>query len=213
MSETAPNPTLPIPALIDAAFGLIAERGWLGLSLAEAASRAGIDPETARTRLPDRGAFLAGFVELADRAALEGALIDGPVRDRLFDIVMRRIDFLQARRPGVLALLRDLPGDPASGLSLVRASRRAMGAMLDAIGIDASGLRGQLRIHGMGLLWLATLHAWKSDESEDLAATMAALDKAITRAGQAERSLADLCSGKPRGWRKEAEAALEMSNE
>ena len=200
-------------ALVNAAIGLIAEHGWLGLSLAEAASHAGIEPAAARASLPDRGALLARFAELADAAALDGALVDGPLRDRLFDIVMRRIDFLQARRAGVLALLRDLPGDPVSALSLARASRRGMGAMLDAIGIDTSGLRGQLRIHGMGLLWFATLHAWKGDESDDLSATMAALDKAITRAGQAERSLADLCIGGRRGRVDDEDAAPAMSGE
>jgi ubiquinone biosynthesis protein COQ9 len=200
-------------ALVNAALGLIAERGWLGLSLAEAAQRAGIAPADARACLPDRGALLARFVELADAAALDGALVDGPMRDRLFDIVMRRIDFLQARRLGVIALLRDLPGDPASALSLACASRRAMAAMLDAIGIETSGLRGQLRIHGMGLLWLATLHAWKNDDSDDLSATMAALDKAITRAGQAERSLSDLCGGAFRARRGAENPAAATSDE
>ena len=179
-------------ALITAAFALMAERGWFGLSLADAARQAGIEPSVARARLPDRCALLARFGRLADQAALEGAITDGPVRDRIFDIVMRRIDFLQAHRAGVTALLRDLPTDPASALFLAHASRRSMQWMLEGVGITASGLRGQLRVHGMGLLWLATMQAWKSDESEDLSATMAALDKALNRAEQAENTLADL---------------------
>jgi ubiquinone biosynthesis protein COQ9 len=208
MSETDPD-----LALIDAGLGLIAERGWLGLSLTEAAARAGIDAQTARARLPDRAAFLARFAALADRTAREGALTEGPVRDRLFDIVMRRIDFLQTRRAGVLALLRDLPGDPASAVQLACAVRRSMAAMLDAVGLGAAGLRGHLRVHGMGLLWLAALHAWRHDPSDDLAATMAALDKAITRAGQAERSLADLCGGRRRRRHDDGDAFPEMPDE
>jgi len=178
--------------LIDSAFALIAERGWFGLSLGEAARNAGFEPAEARARMPDRGAMLACFGKLADQAALDGALTDGPVRDRLFDIVMRRIDFLQARRAGMLALLQGLQNDPASALFLATALRSSMRQMLDAVGVQTSGLRGHLRVHGMALLWLATVRAWKDDTSEDLSQTMAALDTALTRAGQAENTMSDL---------------------
>jgi len=190
--------------LIDAAFALIAERGWFGLSLGDAARNVGIDPAEARTRLPDRCALLRCFGRLADQAALEGALIDGPVRDRLFDIVMRRIDFLQARRVGVLALLHGLQSDPASALCLATASRHSMAGMLKACWIETGGLRGHLRVHGMGLLWLATVRAWQGDTSDDLSHTMAALDKALTRAAQAENTMSDLL-----GRRSAAHSELE----
>ena len=39
--------------LIDSAFALIAERGWFGLSLGEAARNAGFEPAEARARMPD----------------------------------------------------------------------------------------------------------------------------------------------------------------
>ncbi len=179
-------------ALITAAFSLIAERGWHGLSLADAARKAGLSHATARAALPDRCALLTRFGRLADQAALEGALTEGPVRDRIFDVVMRRIDFLQSHRPGVLALLRDLPSDPASALVVTVGLRRSMRWLLDGCGIETSGLRGHLRVHGMGLIWLATVRAWREDGSEDLSTTMAALDRALSRAGQAENTLADL---------------------
>jgi ubiquinone biosynthesis protein COQ9 len=178
--------------LIASAFTLIAERGWRGLSLAEAARRAGLEPAKVRARFPDRCALLARFGTLADRAALTGALTDGPVRDRLFDIVMRRIDFLQAHRDGVKALLRELPADPLTALFLAQASLRSMAWLLDGVGVEIGGLRGALRVQGMQLVWLATVRAWQGDDSEDLAATMAALDQALTRAGQAENTLADI---------------------
>jgi len=48
----------------------------------------------------------------------------------------------------------------------------------------------------MHILWLATLRAWAKDETEDLAATMSALDAALTRAGQAEATMADILGRK-----------------
>ena len=93
---------------------------------------------------------------------------EGPVRDRLFDLLMRRIDALQAQRAGVLALLRALPADPATALLLTLATRRSMRWMLEAVGIPTRGVRGELRVKGMVGAWLWTIRAWRTDESEDL---------------------------------------------
>ena len=115
--------------------------------------------------------------------------MQGPVRDRLFDMLMRRFDVMQAHRPGVLALLRALSADPGMALLLALATRRSMRWMLDAAGFDTSGLNGELHTRGLVGVWLWAVRAWRSDESADLAATMAALDKALNRAEEAARWL------------------------
>jgi ubiquinone biosynthesis protein COQ9 len=183
-------------ALITAAFTLIAEDGWRRLSVAKAARRAGVDLAAARGRFPGKISVLMRFGTMADKAALTGALTDGPVRDRIFDIVMRRIDVMQAHRPGVQALLRELPRDPLTALALGAASLRSMAWMLEGVGLTTAGLRGQLRVQGMLALWLATLRAWDRDQSEDLSATMAALDQALDRAAQAEATMAEMPCGR-----------------
>ena len=123
------------------------------------------------------------------------------MRDRLFDLLMRRIDALQAHRAGVLALLRALPADPPTALLLALATRRSMRWMLEAAGIPTRGIHGELRVKGLVAVWLWTIRAWRADDNEDLAATMAALDAALRRAEQAAGWL---------GWRApEAEAPPE----
>lgn len=179
-------------ALLAAAFAMIAERGWRAFSLAEAARRADLSPAILRGRYPDRLSVLMRFGRLADQAALQGALTEGPVRDRIFDVVMRRIDSLQTHRAGVLALFRDLPFDPLTALALARATQHSMAWLLDGVAVPITGLSGALRTRGMLALWLYTVRAWQTDESEDLSATMAALDRGLDRAAQAEGSLSDI---------------------
>jgi hypothetical protein len=55
---------------------------------------------------------------------------------------------------------------------------------LEAAGISASGLKGALRLKGLLAIYVAGLRVFANDESEDLAKTMAEVDK---RLGQAER--------------------------
>jgi hypothetical protein len=180
-------------ALIAAAFQVIAERGWGRLSVADAARSGGLPLARARERFPNRAAVLLRFGRLADQAGLAETPADGTTRDKLFDLLMRRIDAVQAHRAGVLALLHDLPAHPATALMLALANRRSMRWMLGAAGVPTVGINGELRVKGLLAVWLWTIRTWRTDDSTDLSATMAALDAALQRA---ERAAAWL------GWRQ-----------
>ena len=168
--------------LTDAAFALAAERGWRAASPAAAARHAGLPLDRARARFSNRHAILLHLGRIADQAALADITEEGSVRDRLFDLLMRRIDVFQTRRAGVLALLRALPTEPATAALLTCATERSMAWMLEAAGVSATGLRGALRVRGLLAVWLWTMRAWQTDESPDLTVTMAALDSALARA-------------------------------
>jgi len=177
-------------ALIDAVFGLAGREGWPAVSVARAAREAGLDLSRARLRRPGKRAALLLFGAIADEAMLRDVPTDGLTRDTLFDLLMRRIDVLQARRAGVLALFDALPFDPMTAAWLACLSRRSMAWALEAAGLSAEGVAGQLRTKGLLAVWLWTVRAWRNDASPDLTATMAALDAALRRAEQAALSLA-----------------------
>lgn len=169
-------------ALIGAAFARAAEVGWNRVSVPAVARTAGLDLAQARERFPARAAILLRFGRLADQAALTQAPAEGTVRDRLFYLLMQRIDVLQSHRAGVLALMRALPGRPPAVLLLACATRRSMRWLLGAAGVSTAGLRGELRVKGLCAVWLCAMRAWQRDETEDMSVTMAAVDTALQRA-------------------------------
>ncbi len=171
-------------ALVKSAFILCGEKGWRNVSAAAAAREAGLDFARARSRFPGHGSILRRFGALADGFALTGALTEGTVKDRLFDILLRRFDFLQAHRAGVVALLRGLPLEPGLAAWLACEDLRSMGWILEAAGVSAAGFGGEIRKRGLAAVWAWGLRAWLGDESEDLSATMAAVDVALARADQ-----------------------------
>jgi ubiquinone biosynthesis protein COQ9 len=178
-------------ALVTAVLAEAGLRGWRATSVVEASREAGLDLAHVRTRFPSKLKVLQQFGTMADQAALTDASSTGVVKDRLFDMIMRRIDVLQAHRAGVLAVLDAAGLDPGLGLLLGRLSARSMAWLLEGAGLSAAGLRGVLRAQGLLGVWLWTVRAWREDESADLAATMTALDKALDRAGQLARSIGD----------------------
>ncbi|WP_446926498.1 hypothetical protein, partial [Klebsiella pneumoniae] len=76
--------------------------------LVEVAEASGVPLTEVYRQYPSKQALLAGVSRMIDETVLaEGAPdpADSP-RDRLFDLMMRRFDALNAQREGVRALLR-----------------------------------------------------------------------------------------------------------
>jgi len=183
------KPTDPKAALREALLRRTAAGGWRDLSYAEIAKEAGLSLAAAYQAYPSKAAILTGIGRDIDSrvfAGLEGDPLEGSAKDRLFDLLMRRFDALNQHREAFAALAKDLPRTPGEGFALLCQLRSSLVNMLEAAGISASGLRGALRIEGLGAIYAAALRVWFKDESADLSKTMAELDK---RLSQAERCI------------------------
>lgn len=180
--------------LVTGLWQVVAAHGWPGLTMRRVAAASGIDPAEIRRRCPTPCDLLALHGRVVDQLVLEGTAPDeapdaNTPRDRVFDVLMRRIDALQPHRAGILRLLDDLRQDPLLGLVLLAALPRSMAWMLEAAALGTGGLAGLARAKGLTAVWLATLRAWVEDDSADLGQTMAALDRALDRAEQVARML------------------------
>jgi AcrR family transcriptional regulator len=176
--------------IIDATMELIAGRGWRNLALADIAAATGLSLAQLYAVFPSKLAVLDAFERRVNEQTLSGEVgADETIRDRLFDLVMRRLDALAPHKPAIRALLRDLPRDPSVALCAGPRFLNAMRWMAESAGVETGGLGGILRVKGLAAVYLATLRAWLSDDSADNAKTMAALDRALKQAEFFARSL------------------------
>lgn len=167
-----------------AALRLAAERGWQRLSLRDIAEGAGVGDTELRRQYACKMAILLSHARTIESQAAELEppfdAEDSP-RDRLFEMLMQRIDLLAPQRAAIAAILRDLPRDPLGLIAAAPEVLRLMAGILDAAGLPARGPFGMLRGKGLALIWFATLRVWATDESPDHARTMAALDGYLRR--------------------------------
>lgn len=176
--------------IIDATMELIAGRGWRTLSLADIAAATGLTLAQLYAVFPSKRAVLAAFERRLNERTLTGAAsTEESIRDRLFELVMRRLDALAPHKAAVRALVRDLPWDPAVALCGGPRFMNAMRWMAESAGVETGGIAGMLRVKGVAAVYLATLRAWLTDDSADNAKTMAALDRALKQAEFFARSL------------------------
>lgn len=169
--------------IVDAAMALAAERGWRGLSLAEVAARAEVSLADLVDAFPSRSSILDAYGRRIDERMLAGGHeTEGPVRDRLFDVLMRRFEAMAPDRRALAAILRDGGIDPLAALCGLRRFGRSMALTLEAAGLSSEGLAGLARIEALSIVALYAFRVFLDDDSADLSRTMAALDSALRRA-------------------------------
>jgi AcrR family transcriptional regulator len=173
-------------AALEAFLGLVAEKGCADVALRDVAARAGLGLAELYRRYPDKVALVAGFLARIDAEVIAGTPAtrdpEETVRDRLFDVLMRRFDALRPHRAAVQAIRRAGLRDPLLALSLGPAVRRSMAAMLEAAGVPSDGVPGALRQSGLLVIYHAVSQVFERDETTDSSKTMAALDSRLKRA-------------------------------
>ena len=186
--QNAPDPD---PRLIDAFWRVVAERGFHGVTFRLLSEASGESLEALRGALLNPLAILAAHGRAVDRAVLSGtASAPGdPVRDRIFDLLMRRFDVLAPHREGVLRLMSDARRGPLLALTLAPGLLASMAWMLEGAEVDTSGVAGKLRVQGLAAVWVQASRAWAEDDSADLGPTMSALDRALDRAERVARTI------------------------
>ena len=166
---------------------LAAEKPWAEISISDIAQRGGVSLADFRDLFPSKGAILAAYSKGIDAKVLAADskdLADEPAKERLFDVLMRRLDAMAPHRAGLQGVMAWARRDPLALAALNQVALNSMRFMLEAAGIDSEGALGSLKLQGLVLAWTKVLDVWFEDDDAGLAATMAALDKQLTRGGQ-----------------------------
>lgn len=174
---------------------LLAENPIEQIGLADIAAEAGVSLAELRGEFSSPLGIYAAHIKSIDRAVLTADLSDmaeEPPRERLFDVLMRRLEAMAPHREAVRSLLRSARRNPPLALALNRFAIRSQQWMLTAAGINASGPRGMVRAQGLALLFGSVVREWTLDDDAGLARTMAALDRALARGQRFSGFLDDL---------------------
>lgn len=179
-TETAPADLLVV------AFDLVAERGWAGFSMGALAHRTGVPLVDVYRHLPRREVLFIRLSRRVDEAMLSfdpSDLAGLPPRDRIFELLMRRLDALAPFKAGLTGLARPGRQPLEPQVILIGGCRfdRSMAWLQEAAELGSSGLRARARRALLAVAYARTLQTWFRDETADLAKTMAELDKQLRR--------------------------------
>jgi AcrR family transcriptional regulator len=181
---------------IAAFLSLLAEQPYDQIGMAQIATEAKLSLADLRAEFASTLAILAAHIKEVDRQVLAGAdkdMDEESPRERLFDVLMRRLDILEPHKEAVRSLVRSASRNPGLALALNGLSVRSQQWMLTAAGITAAGPKGVLRAQGLALLYASVLRTWVNDDDEGHAKTLAALDRELARGQRFAGLLDELC--------------------
>ncbi len=170
--------------IIMTALSLAGSQGWEYVTLKDVARAAEISMSDLYELIDDKNDILILLGRMIDKRVMEGASVQAEVspKEALFDLLMDRYEILNDYRDGLIAILDSFKYDPKQILLSSPHLCRSMSWMLEASGIETTGIKGMLKITGLTGLYIKVLKVWMKDESSDLSAVMAALDKDLSRA-------------------------------
>jgi AcrR family transcriptional regulator len=171
-------------AIVEATMKLAAERRFEDITIRDIAAEAGISLADFRDAFPSKGAVLAAFSRDIDRKVLSvplGELSGSSPRDRLFDVLMRRLDAMAPYRDSLRGISAWLRRDPAALIEMNRLALNSLRFMLEAAEIDSDGPAAAIKLQGLALAWSRVFQIWLDDAPPDFSKTMAALDRELTR--------------------------------
>ena len=183
MSDSSANRKKIIEALLT----LLADQPIERIGLGDIATSAGVSLADLRGEFSSVLSIVAAHMKEIDQQVLGSDMSDmseEPVRERLFDILMKRLEAHAPHKAAIRSLLKSSLRNPPLAFALNSFAARSMSWMMTAAGISTAGPRGVVRAQALTLLYAKVVATWAEDDDPGLAKTMSALDRELARGQQ-----------------------------
>ena len=144
-------------AIVDALIKLAAGQRFEDITITDICAEAKVSLAEFRDFFPSKGAVLGGFSRRIDRAVLQHSgeeNVDENAKERLFDVLMRRLEAMAPYRDALREVTQYLRRDPMAALAFNQALVNSMRFMLEAAGIAHESAAGACE-QAMGLAGIA----------------------------------------------------------
>lgn len=182
--------------IIEAFMDLLGEWPFEQIDFNDIAARAGVSLADVRGEFGSKLAILAAYIKDIDREVLasdRSDMADEPARERLFDVLMRRLEALEPYKDAIRSLLRSARSNPGLAAALNNMAVRSQQWMLAAADAPSAGTVGLIRAQGLSLMFAQVLGTFVDDDDPGHARTMARLDRALSRGEWWANALDNVC--------------------
>jgi ubiquinone biosynthesis protein COQ9 len=165
-----------------AAFALAERRSWHEITMAAIAEQSGLSIAAMMRDVPSKAAILRDFSRDIDWAMLlvfEKYPAEGEAHDRLFDVIIKRLEIMQPYRPVIGSVMKRRIGDPGEAAVMLQSVAVTVGWIAAAAKVEEEPAWQSLGRLGLGRAYVKALAAWIGDDDPGLSRTMAALDRAL----------------------------------
>jgi AcrR family transcriptional regulator len=164
-----------------AAFALAERMAWNKIGMGAIARQAELSLPQLLQHAPSKAAIIEDFARDIDQAMLlvfEKHPAEGEAHDRLFDVMLKRLEILAPYKYVVESILKGMRAEPTESLRLVQSATDSVSWMISAARVEEEpAWQGYGRL-GLLRLYLRILPIWTKDDA-GMARSMAALDRGL----------------------------------
>ena len=165
-------------------FGKIASDGWQSIDLEKLSHECDFDVLNVTGGFRNKIDLLVAFSAFIDTTVNQSIDVDLkddqiPIRERLLEALLIRFEALAPYKAGVTKLMKTFPPNPTFVVIGSKSLKLSMEATLTAVGLEAKGIQGAIRVKGLCMIFMSGVCAWAKDNSEDLSATTRILDERL----------------------------------
>jgi ubiquinone biosynthesis protein COQ9 len=165
-----------------AAFALAERKPWHEITMCAIAQQSGLSITAIMRNVASKAAILRDFSRDIDGAMLlvfEKYPPEGEAHDRLFDVIIKRLEIMHPYRPVVGSVLKRRIGDPGEAAVMLQSVAITVGWIAAAAKVEEEPAWQSWGRIGLGRAYIKAVTAWAGDDDPGLSRTMAALDRAL----------------------------------
>lgn len=167
-------------------FTLLEDKDWIALTLNDVATHLNISLEEMHhfaTSKEDLLTVMISYIEEQTLKHIDQDLITEKTskEDQLFDSLFARFEAATPHKKPIANLKNTFQGNPTLAFNTIPQFIEAVKRLAALSDIHFTGPLGALQLRGFALIYLRLIYIWLEDDSPDMAKTMAATNKAVTK--------------------------------
>ena len=164
---------------------VLEKRSWHSIKIDEVYNKININKKNLQNKVDNKRDLLRNINHYFDFRLhnITDSIDQSTRKDMIFEIIMMRFDILQIYRKPIINIFEFFKERPQELVFLLPSLIESMMTMAIFAKIPIVGIKGNLKIKGLLVIYFSSFLVWVKDNSESLEKTMTSLDNNLDRAG------------------------------
>ena len=165
---------------------ILEKRSWHSIKIDEVYNKINVNKKNLQNKVDDKRDLLRNINRYFDFKLqnITDSIDQSTRKDMIFEITMMRFDILQIHRKAIIKIFEFFKKKPQELVFLLPSLIDSMISMAGLAKIPIAGMKGNLKVKGLLLIYFSSFLVWAKDNSESLEKTMTSLDNHLDRAGK-----------------------------
>ena len=165
---------------------ILEKRSWHSIKIDEVYKKININKKNLQNKVDNKRDLLRNINHYFDFMLRKTAdsVDQSTNKDMIFEVIMMRFDILQIHRKPMIKIFEFFKKKPQELVFLLPSLIESMISIAGLAKIPIVGMKGNLKVKGLLIIYFSSFLVWAKDNSESLEKTMTLLDNHLDRAGK-----------------------------